>query len=94
MGLKWWVTCAWLCRQEETSGQQIELGPSKHLALEPLQASDVPFDRALAPGQGHGSLDGGHVGPEPFGEAPKGRESARGGTSQPRFELARPTLTN
>jgi hypothetical protein len=50
VGLEWWVARAWSGRQEETSGQQIEARPAKHLALEHLQAGDVPFNRALAPG--------------------------------------------
>jgi hypothetical protein len=67
------------CRQEEASGQQIEPGPAEHLALEQLQAVDLAFDRALAPGQRDGGLDGGQVCPEPSGEAPEGRQGARGG---------------
>jgi hypothetical protein len=47
----------------------------------------VPFDRALTPGQGDGGLDGGQVGPEPFGEASEGREGARGRACQPRFKV-------
>ncbi len=39
------MTRAWLCRQEETSGQQIE-------------SRDVPFDGALTPRQRDGGLDG------------------------------------
>jgi hypothetical protein len=54
-----------------------------HLALQHLQAIDVPFDRALAPGQRHHRLDGGHVRPEPYGKAPEGHEGARGSASQP-----------
>jgi hypothetical protein len=83
VGLGRWVPRARSGCQEETSGQPIELGPAEHLALEQLQAVDVPFDGALAPGQGHGC----HVGPEPFGKATKGREGAPGGARQPRFKV-------
>jgi hypothetical protein len=55
------MTRAWSCRQEEASGQQIEPGTAKHLALEHLQAVDVPFDGALTPGQRHRRLDSGQV---------------------------------
>jgi hypothetical protein len=44
------MTTAWSGRQEETSGEQIESRPAKHLALEQLQAIDVPCDGALTPG--------------------------------------------
>jgi hypothetical protein len=70
------------------------MGPATHLARQQLQTSDVPFDRALTPGQRHRCLDGGHVRPESSGQAPDGRESARGGARQPGFKLARLTLTD
>ena len=88
------MTSAWSGHQEDASGQQIEACRATQLALQQLQAVDVPLDRSLTPRQRHRRLGGGHVGPEPSGEAPKGREGARGGMSQPRFELARPTLMN
>jgi hypothetical protein len=62
-GLEWWMTRAWLCRQQEAPGQQIEPGPAEHLTLEQLQAIDVPFDGSLTPGQRHPGLDGGIIGP-------------------------------
>ena len=52
-GSEWWMTRAWLCRQQEAPGQQIEPGPAEHLTLEQLQAIDAPFDGSLAPGQRH-----------------------------------------
>ncbi len=78
--------------QEKTSGQQIERGPAEHLALEPLQAVDVPFDRALTPGQCHRRLDGGQVRPEPCGQAPEGRKDALSGAGQPWGEPCRLAL--
>jgi hypothetical protein len=39
----------WSGREEEASGQQVEAGPAEHLALQHLQAVDVPFDRSLTP---------------------------------------------
>lgn len=80
VGLPRWMTSAWLGRQKNASGQQIEPRSGKHLALEQLQAVDLPFDGALNPGQGHGGLDGGQVRPEPFGEASEGRQGALSGT--------------
>ena len=68
--------------------------PAKHLAFEHLQAVDLAFDRALTPRQRDGSLDGGQVRPEPFGEASEGQESALGGTRQPRLQLGRLALAD
>jgi hypothetical protein len=53
----------WSGREEETSGQQIESRPAKHLALEHLQAIDLPFDGALTPGQRDPGLHGGIIRP-------------------------------
>ena len=88
------MTGAWSCREEEASGEQIEPCPAEHLALEQLQAVDVPFDRALTPGQRDGGLDGGIIRTQPFGKAPKGGESARGGACQPWIELGRLALAD
>jgi hypothetical protein len=82
------------CRQQKASGQQIEPRSAKHLALEQLQAVDLAFDGALTPGQGHGGLDGGPVGPKPFGKASERGEGALGGTHEPRFELGRLALAD
>jgi hypothetical protein len=46
------MTRAWSRRQEEPSGQQVEPGSAKHLALQHLQAVDLPFDGALTSGLG------------------------------------------
>ena len=83
------MAAAWSGRQEKAAGPPIEPGPAEHLALEPLQAVDVPFDRPLTPGQRHPGLDSGHICPEPFGKTPEGREGTGGGTFQPGFELSR-----
>jgi hypothetical protein len=42
------MTSAWSGHQEDASGEEIEAGPAKHLALEHLQAVDLAFDRARA----------------------------------------------
>ncbi len=76
----------WSGREEEASGQQIEAGPAEHLALEQLQAVDLPFNGALAPGQRHPGPDSGIILPQSFGKAPEGREGARGGACQPRIK--------
>jgi len=73
-------------------GQQIEAGPAKHLALEHLQAIDVPFDRSLTPGQRDPCLHGGVILTQSL--APEGRESARGSARQPWIELCRLALAN
>ena len=59
-------------RQEKALGQQIEPGSAIHLALQHLQAVDVPFDGSLTPGQRYRRLNGGHIRSEPFGEASDG----------------------
>jgi hypothetical protein len=63
-------------------------------ALEHLQAIDVPLERSLTPGPRDPGLDGGIVLTQPFGEAPEGRECARGGARQPRIELGRLALAD
>jgi hypothetical protein len=88
------MTRHWSYRREEASGQEIEAGPAAHLALEHLQAIDLAFDRSLTPGQRHRRLDGGHIRSEPSDKTPEGREGARGGTSQPGFELGRLALAD
>jgi hypothetical protein len=81
----------WSRGQEATSGEEIHLRPANQLAFQHLQAVDLALDRALPPRQRDGGLDGGQVRPEPFGNAPEGREGALGGTRQPWFELGRLT---
>lgn len=47
--LEWSTAVGCSRRQEEASGQEIELGPAEHLAFEHLQAVDLAFDGALTP---------------------------------------------
>jgi hypothetical protein len=95
-----WCLRAWLglrrtlWSQEEASGEEIESRPAKHLALEHLQAVDLALDRSLTPGQRHPGLHGGVILTHPFGKAPEGRESARGGARQPRIEPGRLALAH
>lgn len=70
-------------REEEASGRQIELGSTKHLALEHLEAVDVPFDRPRTPGQRDGGMDGSIVRAEASGKTPDGREGAGGRACHP-----------
>ena len=48
-GSELWMAGGWSSRQEEALGQQIKPGSAIHLALEQLQAVDVPFDWSLTP---------------------------------------------
>jgi hypothetical protein len=66
-------------RQQEASGQQIEPSSAKHLALEHLEAVDLPFNGALALGQRHAGFHGGIILAQSFGKAPEGREGTGGG---------------
>jgi hypothetical protein len=84
----------WSGREEEASSQQIEAGTAKHLALEHLQAIDVPFDWSLTPRQRDSGLDGGHVRPEPSGEMPEGWEGALGGAHQAWFQARKLALAD
>jgi hypothetical protein len=92
--LESWIAGTLSGRQEEAAGQQIELGAAKHLAFQHLQPIDVPFDRALAPGQRDRRLDSRDVRPEPSGETPEGRKATGGGARQPRLEFGRLTLAD
>src|SRR5918994_3691730 len=84
----------WNTVQMSSIAEEIEPRPAKHLALEHLQAIDVPFDRALTPGPRDPGFHGGVILTQPFGKAPEGRESARGGARQPRIELGRLALAD
>ena len=46
---------------QHMQSKQIELGSSKHLPLDQLQAIDLAFDRPVAPGFGDGRLHGENV---------------------------------
>jgi hypothetical protein len=95
-----WCLRAWLgplCTswgQQEAAAEAIEPRPAKHLALEHLQAIDVPCDGSLTPGPRHPGLDGGIVLTQPLRQALEWRESARGGAHQPRIELGRLALAD
>jgi hypothetical protein len=80
------MTRAWLCRQEEASGQQIEPRSAIYVPFQHLQASDVPFDRALTPGQGDRCLNGGVVPTESSGETLEWLEATGGRARQPRVK--------
>ena len=58
---------------EEPPAQQVELGAPAHLALEHLQAVDVAFGRAMAPGQPEAGFHGLVVRAEACGKAPPRR---------------------
>ena len=88
------MTSAWSGRQEEASGQQIEPCPAIHVPFQHLQPINLPFDGALTPGQGDGSLDGAAVRTKPSGKTPEGCQGALGGTRQPWFELGRLALAD
>src|ERR1700675_141739 len=55
--------------EQEAAAEEIEAGTAKHLALEHLQAVDVPFDWASAPREGHPSFDRVLVLIQPFRKA-------------------------
>ena len=88
------MTSAWSGRQEEASGQQIEPCPAIHVPFQHLQPINLPFDRALTPGQGDGGLDGAVVCTKPSGKPPEGGQGALVGTRQPWFELGRLALAD
>jgi hypothetical protein len=70
-------------------GEQIHVCPAEHLALQHLQATDVPFDGPLTPGQRDPGLYGGVIVTQSSGKAPEGWEGTRGGARQPCFKLGR-----
>ena len=54
---------------DKAAAEEIEARAAKHLALQHLQAIDVPFHGARAPGQGDPGFDCGIVLVQPCGEA-------------------------
>jgi hypothetical protein len=88
------MTSAWSGHQQNASGEEIESGPAEHLALQHLQAVDVPFDGALTPRQRHCCLDSSVILTQAFGQAPEGRERAGGRARQPCIELGRLALAD
>ena len=70
-------------RSKEATGQQIELGTAKHLSFDQLQAIDVAFHRARAPGQRQASGDRVEITTEAFGQPLEGPERALRGLREP-----------
>ena len=63
------LTLRGLCREEHTASEQVETCSSVALALDQLEAVDLAFGLAAAPGLGQGSPDGGGIGLQPRSEA-------------------------
>src|SRR5262245_59698150 len=60
LGWRTWACCLrWSLTgsPHEAAAQEIEVCPAKHLAFHHLEAIDVPFDWAGAPGQGDACFD-------------------------------------
>ena len=60
LGQRTWAYCLSLPltgSPQEAAAQEIEVCPAKHLAFHHLEAIDVPFDWAGAPGQGDAGFD-------------------------------------
>ena len=55
--------------QHEAAAEEIEARPAEHLALQHLEAVDMPLDRARTPGEGDARFDRGIVLGEPSREA-------------------------
>jgi hypothetical protein len=75
---------AW--RQQETTAQEIETCPAKHLPLQHFQPRDVTFDGAVAPRKGDPGLDCRIVVTEPLCEALHSRQCARCRTGKPAIQ--------
>jgi hypothetical protein len=68
------MTSIWTRLWKDAVSQPIVLCTGIHLALEPLQAVDLPFEGALTPEQRLPSLDGGIILRQSLGKALKWRE--------------------
>ena len=68
---------------DKAAAEEIEARAAKHLALQHLQAIDVPFHGARAPGQGEPRFDRGIVLVQPCGEASQGLHRTGRGALQP-----------
>src|SRR5262245_14153235 len=75
--------------QHEAAAQEIEARPARYLALEQVEAVDVAFDRARAPGECHSGFDGGIVLVELLGQSLEGLQGTLGGALQPGIERLR-----
>jgi hypothetical protein len=79
----------WAWRQQETTAQEIETCPAKHLPLQHFQPRDVAFNGAVAPRKGDPSLDCRIVVTEPLREALHSRQCARRRTGEPAIQAVR-----
>lgn len=75
---------AW--RQQETTAEEIETCPAKHLPLQHFQPHDVAFDGAVAPRKCDPGLDCRRVVTEPLREALHSRQCARRRTGEPAIQ--------
>jgi hypothetical protein len=75
--------------EQEAPAEEIEARSATHLALQHLQAIDVPLDRAGPPRQGHPGFDRRRVALEPFCYALQRGQCARCRLRQPRIERLR-----
>jgi hypothetical protein len=73
-------------RVHKAATQEIEARAPDHLALEHLEAIDMPLHRARTLREGHTSFDGVVVLLEPLGKALHGLQRASGRALQPRIE--------
>ena len=75
---------------EDALPREIEAGAAVHAAFDELEAVDLSFDRAIAPGLDDGRAHGRFVLPKPRREA---TEIGRGRLFQPGFQLGRIGVT-
>jgi hypothetical protein len=83
-----------LRRQEQALLEQIACGTATQLALQPREAVDVAFDRAITPGQGHASLNGVIVLAQAFRNPRQGHEGTLRRPGQPGIPLVRLALAH
>jgi hypothetical protein len=76
--------------EHETTAQEIEARPAKHLALEHFQTIDLALHRPVTPAQREPRFDGGIVLTEPLGKPLDGPHGTCSGALQPGIELHRP----
>src|SRR5215468_3873927 len=73
-------------RPQEAAAEEIETCTPEHLALQHLEAIDVPLDRAGTPGQGHTGVDGLVVLLEPARKALEGLQRTGRRAREPGIE--------
>src|SRR5262245_63631765 len=76
----------WAWCQPETTAEEIETCPAKHLPLQHVQPRDVAFDGAVTPRKGDPGLDCRIVVTEPLCEALHSRQCARCRTGKPALQ--------